>query len=162
MILVLRRSTTTSHMKKLMCGALVWLRCRGGSGDERGRTWWRGLGKRDRRGTRTPRMWRRCMALVTSRPGALWRQGRRPRVGQRGLDWEKLQIFELCDQNARYESCRWDIGLQLLQRAKGVSMNESTGNTCQSSGFSWRKTLFIWPLTEFLSFESSKFEMPPI
>jgi hypothetical protein len=30
------------------------------------------------------------------------------------------------------------------------------------SGFSWFKTLFKQPLTEFLSSKTSKFEMPPI
>jgi hypothetical protein len=35
-------------------------------------------------------------------------------------------------------------------------------NASRKSAFAQLKTLFIWPLTEFLSFKTSKFEMPPI
>jgi hypothetical protein len=36
------------------------------------------------------------------------------------------------------------------------------GNVSRKSAFAQLKTLFIWPSTEFLSFQTSKFGMPPM
>jgi hypothetical protein len=83
-------------------------------------------------------------------------------AGQPYFDCAFLQKFELCDKNARYRSCRGDIPLQYLQRPTYILVNGLFGNTSRKSAFARPKTLFTWLLTEFLSFQTSKFGMPPM
>jgi hypothetical protein len=49
-----------------------------------------------------------------------------------------------------------------MQRPTYVLVNGLDWNASRKSAFTRLKTLFTWPLTEFLSFKTSKFGMPPI
>jgi hypothetical protein len=103
-----------------------------------------GLGRHARqRGTRTDRWTLRCAAGGKSGRGT-WHEGpargsgARPScfpAGQPSVDRDSLQKVELCDKNARYESCRWDIPLQHLQRLSYVFLNGLSRNAKQSSSF---------------------------
>jgi hypothetical protein len=72
----------------------------------------------------------------------------------KNLNWvTKTLSTKVVDDTSIFNFCKGLIG---------VSMNRSAGNACQSSGFSQLKILFKWPLTGFLSFKTTKFEMLPI
>jgi hypothetical protein len=101
----------------------------------------RGASPRGCRGRRSSLSAAHGEATPAERPAHRRRSGARPSsisAGQRDSDCVFLQKVELCDKNGRYESCRWDIPLQYLQRLSYVFLNGLSRNAKQSSGFAER------------------------
>jgi hypothetical protein len=62
----------------------------------------------------------------------------------------------MCAKNFEYENFRVDNHLQRSQKLTYILVIGLAWNVSQNSVFARLKTLFIWPLIEFLSFKTSK------
>jgi hypothetical protein len=91
-----------------------------------------------------------------------WRARVREEAGQHDFFQGFVGKFELSGEKFEYQNWSSNFPLQYLQRPTYGLVNGLARNASRKSTFARLKTLFKWPLTDSLSFETSKFEMLPM